>query len=77
MEQDIIKRVKAALDRVRPYLQADGGDISFVDLIDNKIVHVKLEGACGSCPYSAMTLKSGVEKAIKEDAPEIEEVVAV
>jgi Fe-S cluster biogenesis protein NfuA len=62
---------------VRPYLQADGGDISVVDLTDDLILKVKLLGACGSCPFSLQTLKAGVEQAIRRDIPEIVEVVSV
>ena len=65
-----------ALDTVRPYLQADGGDVEYVDCVDD-VVHVKLKGACGSCPSAAMTLQMGVEKAIREKLPEIKGVIGV
>ncbi|MEZ5198166.1 MAG: NifU family protein [Bacteroidales bacterium] len=65
------------MQQIRPYLQQDGGDIQFVELTDNNIVNVQLMGACGSCPYSMMTLKSGVETAVKKAIPEIESVEAV
>lgn len=65
-----------ALDSVRPYLQADGGDVEYVDCVDD-VVHVKLKGACGSCPSAAMTLQMGVEKAIREKLPEIKGVIGV
>ncbi len=71
------KKILLALDSVRPYLQTDGGDISFVELTDDKVVKVKLLGACYACPMSMQTLKLGVEKAIKNFVPEIKEVVAV
>ncbi|MCL2413383.1 MAG: NifU family protein [Bacteroidales bacterium] len=77
MKQELIEKVKAALDQVRPYLQADGGDIDFVELTDDNIVKVKLRGRCGSCPNSAMTLKNGVEVAVKLAAPEIVAVESV
>jgi Fe-S cluster biogenesis protein NfuA len=74
--QDFEKRVNEAIDLVRPYLVADGGDIQFVELTDDMIVKVQLLGACGSCPYSLQTLKNGVEQAVKKQIPEIKEVVS-
>jgi Fe-S cluster biogenesis protein NfuA len=70
------ERVEAAIGKIRPLLQRDGGDIELVDVTDG-MVKVRLKGACGSCPMSAMTLKMGVEKTIKQEIPEIKEVVAV
>jgi Fe-S cluster biogenesis protein NfuA len=70
------EKVKAALDQIRPALQADGGDVELVGVKDG-IVSVKLTGACGGCPMATMTLKRGIEKIIKEKVPEIKEVVAV
>ena len=54
------KKVRNVLEQIRPYLQQDGGDISFINLTDDNVVNVELHGACGSCPYSIMTLKNGV-----------------
>lgn len=68
---EMVQNVIAAIEQVRPYLQADGGDIAFVELTDDMIVKVRLQGACGSCPHSTMTLKNGVEVAIKKAIPEI------
>ena len=68
------KRVKNILEQVRPYLQADGGDVSFVELTDDMVVKVDLTGACGSCPYSTMTLKNGIETVMKKSIPEIKAV---
>ena len=68
---ELEKKVKNVITQIRPYLQQDGGDIEFVELTDDKIVNVRLTGACGSCPYSKMTLKSGVESAMKKAIPEI------
>jgi len=65
------------LEKIRPSLQADGGDIEFVDVTDDGIVKVRLTGACGGCPMSQMTLKMGVERALKQDIPEVKEVVQV
>lgn len=69
-------KVEEALNSIRPALQGDGGDVELIDVSDG-IVKVKLTGACGGCPMSAMTLKMGIEKVIKEQVPEIKEVVAV
>ncbi|HBF88302.1 MAG TPA: hypothetical protein DDX39_06630 [Bacteroidales bacterium] len=77
MNADFFKKVKDALEKVRPYLQADGGDITLVEVTDDMIVKVKLLGACGACPYSLQTLKNGVEHALKREIPEIKEVVSV
>ncbi|MCE1195528.1 NifU family protein [bacterium] len=68
------ERVKAAIQDVRPSLQADGGDIELVSVSDDGIVKVRLTGACGSCPYSLMTLKQGVEAYLKKIVPEVKEV---
>lgn len=75
--EEILKRVNASIELIRPYLQNDGGDISLVEVTTDNVVKVKLHGACGSCPYSIMTLKNGVEQSIRRDVPEIKEVVAV
>lgn len=76
-KEEILSKVTASIDSIRPFLQNDGGDISLVEVTDDNVVKVKLLGACGSCPYSIMTLKNGVEQAVKRDVPEIKEVVAV
>ena len=70
-------KVEEALKQVRPALQRDGGDIELVSVEDNGIVKVRLKGACGSCPMSTMTLKMGVEKHLKQQIPEVTEVVQV
>jgi len=75
--EEIEKRVSATIDMVRPYLVADGGDISLVEITDEMVVKVKLLGACGTCPFSLQTLKNGVEQAVRKEVPEIKEVVAV
>ncbi|HOP03406.1 MAG TPA: NifU family protein [Tenuifilaceae bacterium] len=74
---EITQKVQESIEQIRPFLQNDGGDISLVEVTDDLTVKVKLLGACGSCPYSIMTLKNGVEQAIKRDIPQIKEVVAV
>ncbi len=75
--EEIVKRIEQSINEVRPYLQADGGDISLVEVTPDFIVKVKLLGACGSCPYSVQTLKLGVEDKLKRDVPEVKEVVSV
>ena len=70
------ERVVKALDRVRPYLQSDGGDIELLDVTEDMTVKVKLRGACNGCPFSMQTLKAGVEQAIMKEVPEIKGVVA-
>ena len=69
-------KVKAALEQIRPALQADGGDVELVDVTDG-VVKLQLTGACSGCPMSTMTLKMGIERVLKEQIPEIKEVVAV
>ncbi len=72
----LIDQVETALDSIRPYLVADGGNVKILD-IENNIVKLELLGACGTCPMSTMTLKAGVEEAIKRAVPQIEGVEAV
>ena len=71
------EKIEDALDKVRPSLQADGGDVEFVDVDDEGVVRVKLTGACGGCPMSTMTLKMGIERLLKSKLPEVKEVVSV
>lgn len=74
---DIKEKVQEILNAVRPTLQADGGDVELLDVTADGIVKVQLQGACGSCPFSTMTLKHGIEMRIKEALPEIKEVVSI
>jgi len=69
------EQVQAALDKVRPALQRDGGDVELVDVTPDGVVKVRLKGACGGCPMSTMTLKQGIERTIKQAVPEVKEVV--
>ena len=69
-------RVEKALDKVRPMLQRDGGNVELVG-IEGSVVKVRLTGACHGCPMSQMTLKAGVERLIKEEVPEVSEVISV
>jgi Fe-S cluster biogenesis protein NfuA len=70
------ENVEKALQKIRPALQADGGDIELVDVVDG-VVKVRLTGACGGCPMSQMTLKMGVEKVLKQQVPEVKSVETV
>jgi Fe-S cluster biogenesis protein NfuA len=74
---DLLQRVENALDTIRPYLEADGGNVSIEEITSDNIVRLRLLGSCGSCPMSIMTLKAGIEQAIKRSVPEIESVEAV
>ncbi len=75
MDKSLIeKRVINVLDQVRPYLEADGGGVDFVELTDDMIVRVRLTGSCGNCPHSTQTLKNGIEKTMKNIIPEIKSV---
>jgi Fe-S cluster biogenesis protein NfuA len=70
-------KVKDILDKVRPYLVRDGGNVELVGIDEDGTVKVKLVGACAGCPYSKITLKNGIEKILKQEVPEVKEVVAV
>ena len=76
MSTDLMERVEKSLDSIRPALMADGGNVELVEIEDG-IVKVRLQGACGTCPSALMTLKQGIEVKVKEDVPEIQEVEAV
>lgn len=73
----MIDRINSALNKIRPYLEADGGDISLEEITDDMVVKVRLHGACQDCPFSYQTLKAGVEQALRKEVPEIKELVAV
>jgi Fe-S cluster biogenesis protein NfuA len=73
----MIEEVKKVLESIRPALQADGGDVEFVELTEDGIVKVRLVGACGHCPMSTMTLKNGIEKTLMAKVPGVKEVVRV
>ncbi|MCF8380800.1 MAG: NifU family protein [Bacteroidales bacterium] len=75
--KEIKKRVEKVLENIRPYLQADGGDIDLVEITDDLVVKVELTGACNACPYSIQTFKAGVEAGLKNSVPEIKKVVAI
>jgi len=71
------ERVEAALEKIRPSLQADGGNVELVEVTPEGVVKVRLTGACSGCPMSEMTLQMGIGRALKEEVPEVKEVVAV
>ena len=73
---DMKEKVEAAIDKIRPMLQADGGDVELVS-VENGIVKVRLQGACAGCPMSQMTLKNGIERVLKQQIPEIKSVESV
>lgn len=77
VDDSLEAKVNAALDMVRPYLQADGGDISLVDITDDLTVRVQLLGACGTCEISYQTIKAGVETTIRRSLPQIKGVEAI
>lgn len=76
-EKSLIDRVESAIDEIRPYLIADGGDIKVISIDNKHIVNLELLGSCETCPMSPMTLKAGVEEAIKKQVPEINGIYAV
>ena len=76
-ESDLLQRVDAALDTIRPYLQADGGSVRLLDITPDMVVELELLGACGECPISEMTLRAGIEQAIKRAVPDVTRVEAV
>ena len=68
------EKVQAVIEKIRPMLQADGGDVELVDVEDSGVVKVRLQGACAGCPRSQMTLKSGIERLLKQEIPEVTSV---
>jgi len=74
---DLKEKVAEAIEVIRPMLQADGGDIELVEVLDDGVVRVRLQGACSGCPMAQLTLKRGVEARLKEDIPEVVSVEAV
>ena len=74
MDKTLHEKVEAALQKVRPSLQANGGDVQLLDVNEDGVVKVKLTGACGTCPMAQMTLKLGIEKILKQNIPEITSV---
>ncbi len=75
--QEITDRIEASLDTIRPYLEADGGNVRILELTTDHILKLEFLGNCGSCPMSTMTFKAGVEEAIKRSVPEIKSILVV
>lgn len=75
--ETLTQRIEASLDSIRPYLEADGGNVKINQVTDDHIVRLEFVGACGSCPMSAMTFKAGVEEAIKRAVPEVKAIEVV
>jgi Fe-S cluster biogenesis protein NfuA len=75
--KQVLDKINNALNKIRPYLEADGGDITLEEVTDEMVVKVKLHGACQGCPFSYQTLKAGVEQALRKEIPEIKELIAV
>ncbi len=75
--EEIIKKIEKSIAEIKPFLQEDGGDIELIEVTSDFTVKVKLQGACGSCPYRIQTLKLGVEDKLKTDVPQVKEVVAI
>lgn len=73
----ILNNINSAINEVRPYLKADGGDVELIDLMPDNTVKVRLMGACDGCQFSVMTLKAGIEQAIRKKFPELKELIAV
>jgi Fe-S cluster biogenesis protein NfuA len=71
------ERVQEALNKVRPYLQRDGGDVELIDVTQDGEVKVRLKGACGGCPGAQITLKQGIERVLKQEIPEVKQVIPV
>ena len=76
-DKKILNKIEKALNEIRPYLEADGGDIKLIEVTDDMVVKVKLIGACSSCNISMMTLKNGVEMAVKRAVPKVKEVIEI
>lgn len=78
MEQDYLyEAVEQALGSIRPYLEADGGNVKVLEITEDRIVRLELLGACGSCPMSAMTFRAGIEEAIRREVPQVQGVEAI
>ncbi|MCB5255982.1 MAG: NifU family protein [Candidatus Cloacimonetes bacterium] len=71
------EKLEAVLDKVRPSIQADGGDVELINIREDNVVEVRLKGACNGCPMATLTLKAGIERIVKEEIPEVVEVISV
>ncbi len=71
------EKLESVLDKVRPAIQADGGDVELINIREDNVVEVRLKGACVGCPMATLTLKAGIERIVKEEIPEVVEVISV
>ncbi|MDD2332519.1 MAG: NifU family protein [Candidatus Cloacimonetes bacterium] len=71
------EKIETILDKVRPAIQADGGDVELINVREDNVIEVRLKGACHGCPMATLTLKAGIERVIKEEIPEVKEVISV
>lgn len=69
-------KVEEVLDKIRPSIQADGGDVDLINVRQDNVIEVRLKGACGTCPMATLTLKAGIERVLKEEIPEVKEVIS-
>ena len=76
-DTDILDKIEAFLNTMRPYLRDDGGNVEIVDITDEGVLRLRLLGACSTCPQSFMTMKAGIETAVKQAVPEIKSVIAI
>jgi Fe-S cluster biogenesis protein NfuA len=77
IDNEFLARIESALDQIRPYLEADGGNVRVLEVTDDMVLRLELVGACGTCPMSTMTLKAGVEHSVLKAVPEIKSVEAI
>ncbi|HNX86747.1 MAG TPA: NifU family protein [Bacteroidales bacterium] len=75
--EELVLKVKNVIEQIRPYLQADGGDVEYINITEDNTVNIRLLGMCGNCPHSRMTLKNGIEAAVVQAIPEIRAVESV
>ena len=71
------EKIESILEKVRPSIQADGGDVELINIREDNVIEVRLKGTCNGCPMATLTLKAGIERLIKEELPEVKEVIAV
>ncbi len=71
------QKLETVLDKIRPAIQADGGDVELINIREDNVVEVRLKGACNGCPMATLTLKAGIERIVKEEIPEVAEVISV
>lgn len=75
--EQVLAKINTAIDSIRPYLVADGGDVELVEVTDDLVVKVKLLGACQGCPFSMQTLSAGIEQAIRKEIPDLKELISL